>query len=77
MIDLNALLKALVEPLTSLGRFLNPDRQRERRKDRAIEAAGNLLDILRKEGGYSSFSEKELRKMEKHYQKQFDAWKNG
>ena len=77
MIDLNAVVKALVEPLTSLGRFLNPDWQRERRKDRALEAAGNLLDILRKEGGYKAFSEKELRKMEKHYQKQFEAWKNG
>ena len=71
------IFEALKEPFTAIGRWVNPDRQRERRKERAIEAAGNLLDILRKEGGYSSFSEKELRKMEKHYQKQFDAWKNG
>ena len=71
------LAKALTEPLSAVGRWLNPDRRREARKDSAIEAAEELLKILRKQNGYGAFTEKKLKQYEEHYQKRFDSWKLG
>ena len=71
------IFEALKEPFTALGRWLNPDRKREARKDAAIEAAEELLKILRRQHGYANWDEKSLKKYEQHYQKRFDAWKLG
>lgn len=71
------IFEALKEPLAALGRWLNPDRRREARKDQAIRAADEIIKILKKTNGYGAFSEEKLKQYEKHYQKQFDAWKNG
>jgi hypothetical protein len=57
--------------------WLNPVRRERERLLGAIEAAENLLMILRKQGVYSKMSEKGLADYERHYQKRFDAWKDG
>ena len=73
---------ALKEPLTALGRLLNPDRKREQIKDQALEAAGNLLEIYQAlyEGGggaYKTWDKKRLEKYKAHYLRQYNAWKDG
>jgi hypothetical protein len=72
-----AIFEAFKEPFSALGRWLNPDRRREARLRRAIEAAEEIIKILKKQNGYGCFREDKLRQYENHYQKQFDAWKNG
>lgn len=74
---ISQIFEALKEPFTALGRWVNPDRRREARKDAAIEAAGELIDILRRSGKYKYFSTEKLKRLEVHYQKRFNAWRSG
>jgi hypothetical protein len=71
------IFEALKEPFTAIGRWMNPDRSREARKDGAIEAAAELLDIIRKAGKYKYLPEAKLKQYEIHFQKRFNAWRNG
>jgi hypothetical protein len=71
------IFEALKEPFTALGRWLNPDRHREARKDQAIESAAELFLILRRQGQYKLMADKRLKSLEVHYQKRFDSWRNG
>jgi hypothetical protein len=61
----------------ALAVWLNPDRRERATLLGAIEAASELLKILRKQGRYQFFNEKKLKEHEEHYQKRFDAWKDG
>ena len=40
-----------------------------------MEAASELLAILRKQGRYAEFTDKKLKEYEKHFQKRLDAWR--
>lgn len=83
---------ALKEPFTAFGRWLNPDRKREAVKDRAIEAAGELMAIKdeiiartqgvfketrRCSGKYAKIESARLLLMEIHFLKQWSAWRDG
>lgn len=57
--------------------WLNPERREKAVLREAIEAAEQLLMILRKEGIYAKLPQVRLKKLEAHYQKQFDSWKDG
>jgi predicted amino acid dehydrogenase len=57
--------------------WLNPERKEKVILRRAIEAADQLLLILRREGRYKEMKESTRNDLERHYQKQFDAWKDG
>ena len=57
--------------------WLDPARKEKVILREAIESAEQLLMILRKEGRYASFDEKKLKEYEIHYQKRFNAWKDG
>lgn len=61
----------------ALAVWLNPERREKVILREAIESAEQLLMILRKQGRYASFSEKQLKDHEIHFQKRFDAWKDG
>jgi hypothetical protein len=57
--------------------WLDPDKREKRVLRAAIEAATELLMILRKEGRYAQFTEKMLKEYEVHYQKRWNSWKDG
>jgi hypothetical protein len=57
--------------------WLNPERREKAILRKAIEAAEELFLIIRKQGRYKDKDADYLSKMEKHYQKQFDSWKDG
>ena len=57
--------------------WLNPERREKAVLRKALEAAEQLLMILRKEGIYSKLPQTRIKKLELHYQKQFDSWKDG
>jgi hypothetical protein len=57
--------------------WLDPEKREQRVLRRAIEAAEQLLMILRKEGRYKDFTSNRLRDHEIHFQKQFTQWKDG
>jgi hypothetical protein len=61
----------------ALANLLDPKQKETRVLRRAVEAAEQLLMILRKEGRYATFNKNALRDHEIHFQKQFDAWKDG
>lgn len=72
-----SLIKLLTEPLAAISVLLNPDKRKERLLRRAIEAAEEIIKVLKREGRYKTFPDKRLKEYEEHYRKQFDAWKNG
>jgi len=72
-----SIIKLLTEPLATVSVLLNPDKRKERLLRRAIEAAEELIKVLKREGRYQTFPEKKLQEHEIHFRKQFDAWKNG
>jgi hypothetical protein len=74
---IKAIAEALKEPLAAFGRWSNPDRRREARKDRAIQSARELFLIYERQGRYKIFTERMLEEHKVHYRKQFDAWSNG
>jgi hypothetical protein len=57
--------------------WLDPEKREHRVLRRAIEAAEQLIMILRKEGRYKDFNANRLRDHEIHFQKQFNQWKDG
>jgi hypothetical protein len=71
------IFEALKEPFTAIGRWLNPDRKREQIKDQALSAAQEIINILDRAGKYDKMQEKLRLKWRKHYQKQFDQWRDG
>ena len=72
-----SLIKLLTEPVAAISVLLNPDKRKERLLRRAIEAAEEIIKVLKREGRYKTFPDKKLIEYEQHYRKQFDAWKNG
>jgi hypothetical protein len=68
---------ALAEAVEAVASFLNPEKHEKRVLRRAIEAAEQLLMVLRREGRYAKFSDEKLKEYEIHYQKQFNAWRDG
>lgn len=76
------IIDAIKEPLSALGRFLNPDRRREAKKDLAIRAAERLILIFEAlyehcSDEYRTWDRDKLKDFKIHYKKQFDAWKHG
>lgn len=61
----------------SIAVWLNPERREKVILREAIESAEQLLMILRRQGRYATFTDKQLKEYEIHYQKRFDAWKDG
>ena len=61
----------------AVASFLDPAKREPRVLRRAIEAAEQLLLILRRQGRYLTFSDKALKEHEIHFQKQFDSWRDG
>jgi len=61
----------------ALAIWLDPERKEKAVLRGAIESAEQLLLILRKQGRYQFFNEKKLKEHEDHFQKRFDAWKDG
>ena len=88
---IQAVAEAFTEPLRALGRWLNPDRKREAVKDRALEAAQELIEIkdeiiIRSKSGfrdgrgktmYSDVKDVKLLRLEVHFTKQFLNWRDG
>ncbi len=91
MTTIGAVAEALKEPLSALGRWLNPDRKREAVKDRALEAAQELIEIKdeiiiraksafrdgRGKTRYSDEKDGKLSRLEVHFTKQFLNWRDG
>jgi cell division inhibitor SulA len=57
--------------------WLDPEKREKRVLRAAIESGEQLLMILRKQGRYATFSEKALKEHEIHFQKRWEAWKDG
>jgi hypothetical protein len=57
--------------------WLNPDRKEKAILREAIDAAEQLLMILRKQGRYAKMTAIKLKAYEAHYQKRFDSWRDG
>jgi hypothetical protein len=72
-----SILSAISDMGSAVAVWLNPDRKEKAVLRSAIESAEQLLMILRKEGRYAHFTEKKLKEYEIHFQKRFDAWKDG
>lgn len=68
---------AVSEAVEAISIWLNPERREKVILREAIESAEELLKIFRRQGRYANFSEKQLKEYEVHYQKRFDAWKDG
>jgi len=70
--------------LTSLGKvgealavWADPKRREVAKLRLAITAAENLIAIYEKSGIFKSFDDKKLEKYRIHFNKQFEAWKDG
>ena len=63
--------------LSVIASWLDPVRRKEVTLLRATGAAEELLKVIRKQGRYEKFTDKKRAEYEIHYQKQFDAWKDG
>ena len=72
-----SLPSAIAEAVEAISVWLNPAKREVRVLRGAIEAASELLLILRKEGKYEKMPDKRLKQLEVHYQKQFDSWRDG
>jgi len=72
-----SIVSAVSEAVESIALWLNPEKKEKIILRGAIEAAEQLLLILRKQGRYQYFNEKKCKEYEAHYQKRFDAWKDG
>jgi len=67
-------VSAIAEALAGL---LDPEKREKRILRGAIESAVELLMILRKQGRYKFMSDAKRAEHEIHYQKRFDAWRDG
>ena len=72
-----SIASAVSSAVESISIWLNPERKEKIVLRRAIEAAEQLLMILRQQGQYEDMNGVKRFKLEKHYQKQFDQWKDG
>lgn len=61
----------------ALAVWLNPERKERAVLREAIQSAEQLLLILRKQDRYKDMTDAQRAKYEIHYQKRFDAWKDG
>lgn len=68
---------AVGELVETISVWLNPKRRELVILRKAIEAAEQLLALLRREGRYKNMTDAKRADYEIHYQKQFDAWKDG
>jgi hypothetical protein len=72
---------SIVSSVTKIGEalavWLNPERREKAILRGAIESAEELMMILRKEGRYKHFSDKQLKEHEVHYLKRWTKWKDG
>ena len=72
---------SVLQSVTKIGEaiavWLNPERREKAILRGAIEAAEELMMILRKEGRYAHFNSKQLKEYGVHYQKRWNAWKDG
>lgn len=68
---------AIAEAVEAISNLLNPGKREVRVLRGAIEAGDELLMILRKEGKYQKMPDKRLKQLEIHFQKRWDAWKDG
>lgn len=67
-------ISAVTEAIAS---WLDPEKKEKRILRGAIESAVELLMILRKQGRYKFMSDAKRTEYEIHYQKRFDAWRDG
>ncbi len=61
----------------ALAIWLNPERKERAILREALDAAEQLLLILRKQGRYAKMTGIKLKAYEAHYQKRFDSWRDG
>ena len=72
-----SITSAVSEAVTAISIWLNPERKEKIILRKAIAAAEELLKIERREGIYTTMKESKRIEYLRHYQKQFDAWKDG
>jgi hypothetical protein len=72
---------SIVSAISSIGEalavWLNPDKKEKVILREALDAAEQLLLILRKQGRYAKMTGIKLKAYEQHYQKRFDSWRDG
>lgn len=68
---------AVASAVEAVSNWLDPDKKEKRVLREAIEAAEQLLLILRRKGRYKDWDSRKLDMYEIHFQKRFDAWKDG
>ena len=68
---------AIGEAIGAISDWLNPSNKEKRVLRRAIEAAEQLMMVLRREGKYKDMTVDKLYDLERHFQKQIDSWKDG
>ena len=61
----------------ALATWLNPERRERATLLGAINAAEQIIKILKKQDPYAMCTEKRLKELEVHYTKQFSSWKDG
>jgi hypothetical protein len=74
---MNPLIVPVAKAVEAISVWLNPERKEKIILRRAIESAEQLLMVLRKQGRYAKFTDAKLAEYEIHYQKQFNAWRDG
>jgi hypothetical protein len=72
-----SITSAVSEAVEAISLWLNPERKEKVILRKAINAAEELLKIERKEGIYTVMAEHKRIEYLRHYQKQFDSWKDG
>jgi hypothetical protein len=72
-----SITSAVSEAVTAISLWLNPERKEKIILRRAIGAAEELLKIERKEGIYEKMAVHKRIDYLRHYQKQFDSWRDG
>jgi hypothetical protein len=72
-----SITSAVSEAVTAISIWLNPERKEKIILRKAIGAAEELFKIMRKQGVYEKMAENKLINYERHYQRQFDSWKDG
>lgn len=71
------MIESIAKIVGSAAIWLNPERKEEHILRGAIEAAEQLIMIYRKEGKYKDITDKKKSKLETHYLKRFNSWKDG
>lgn len=74
-------MNPIIAPVIKMGEaiavWLNPERKERAVLREAIHSAEQLLLILRKQDRYKDMTDAKRIQYEIHYQKRFDAWKDG